>query len=73
MIWQRLPDAALQIYGMNILAENIETDPENYTRFLILSNKHKINHDKGSPMKTSLHCRLDDKPGALYAFTAAYN
>ena len=57
---------AAEIHGMNILAANIETDPENYTRFLILSNKYKTTPVKpGEPMKTSLYCRLEDKPGAL--------
>lgn len=56
---------AAGIYGMKILAENIETDPENYTRFLVLSNNHRLVGYPNNAMKTSLYCRLEDKPGAL--------
>lgn len=33
------PAGAAQIYGMNILAEGIETNKRNFTRFLVLANK----------------------------------
>lgn len=33
------PAGAAQIYGMNILAQGIETNKRNFTRFLILANK----------------------------------
>ena len=33
------PSGAAKLYGMNILAEGIETNKRNFTRFLILSNR----------------------------------
>ncbi|MFC1909747.1 prephenate dehydratase [Chloroflexota bacterium] len=54
---------AAEIYGMKILAKEIEDNPNNYTRFFILS-KHlspPTGHDK-----TSLVFAVKHKPGALY-------
>ena len=51
-------------YGLDILAENIETNKMNYTRFLILSeNGEKIPLEKIS--KASIHFSLAHKIGSL--------
>ena len=51
-------------YGLNILAESIETNKMNYTRFLILSeNGVKINENEIS--KASIHFALAHKIGSL--------
>ncbi len=53
---------AAEKYSLNILAENIEDNPENFTRFWIIgSNKHEFIN----PEKTSLLVSVMDKPGAL--------
>ena len=51
-----------QIYGLNVLAEHIEDNPNNVTRFLILSRKPAAptGNDKTSVMFT-----CDDRPGSL--------
>jgi len=56
--------AAAKIYGLNILAESIETSKINYTRFFILQNgKHP--NPQGIFNKASIYFRVADKPGCL--------
>jgi len=54
---------AAAIYGLHILHANIEDDPANTTRFLVLSK-----HDAGpsGKDKTSLACSAQNKPGAVH-------
>ncbi|MDY6893590.1 MAG: prephenate dehydratase [Chloroflexota bacterium] len=52
-----------EIYHMQILAENIQTIPNNYTRFFIIS-KEKANYAEKN--KTSLVFAIKNIPGALY-------
>jgi prephenate dehydratase len=60
---------AAQIYGLEILAEGIETNPNNYTRFFVLSKK-KAEHSPKS--KTSLVFSTKNLPGALYSCLGAF-
>ena len=56
-------EAAAELYGLNVLAANIEDDPKNSTRFLVISE-----HDAGPSGrdKTSLVCSATNKPGAMH-------
>jgi prephenate dehydratase len=54
---------AAQIYGLEILADGIETNPNNYTRFFIISRKKA---EPSSKSKTSLVFGTKNLPGALY-------
>ncbi len=56
--------AAAEHYGLKILANSIETDHHNYTRFAILSRRTIWNDDAN---KLSLVLTTNHKPGALYA------
>ena len=52
-----------QIYGMQILAEDIQTIPNNYTKFFVVS-KEQAKHAPAN--KTSLVFATENSPGALY-------
>lgn len=54
---------AAEIHGMSILRENVEDDPQNYTRFLILSREPVL--PKGAA-KTSIVFAARNVPGALF-------
>jgi prephenate dehydratase len=60
---------AAEIYGGVILREHLEDDPENYTRFLLLSPEcTSAKHAD----KLSLVFELDHRPGALYRALAPF-
>src|SRR5690606_8528053 len=52
-------EAAAALYGLNVLAANIEDDPQNTTRFLVIAH-----HDAGVSAhdKTSLVCSARNRP-----------
>jgi arogenate/prephenate dehydratase len=54
---------AAEIYGMTILQESLEDDPQNFTRFLIL-NRGAI--APAAPAKTSVVFASKNVPGALF-------
>jgi chorismate mutase/prephenate dehydratase len=56
---------AAEIYGMKILAKKIEDNPNNFTRFFILSNQDSppTGNDK-----TSIVFAVRHRPGSLYEF-----
>jgi len=57
-------EAAVELYGLNVLAANIEDDPKNTTRFLVIGR-----HDAGPSGrdKTSLVCSAVNRPGAMHS------
>ncbi len=54
---------AAEIYGMKIIAQGIEDNPNNFTRFFILS---KEDSPPSGNDKTSIVFSAKDRPGALY-------
>lgn len=58
------PLHAAEIYGLEVLAEGIETYKQNYTRFLVVGNEEKGNK-KGN--KVSICFSTGHKPGSLAA------
>jgi prephenate dehydratase len=55
---------AAALYGMEVLAPSIETDSQNYTRFVALSKTARLTEEMMT--KTSLIVRTTHTPGALY-------
>jgi len=54
---------AAEIYGMQVLEEGIETNPRNYTRFVIIGTDPI---EKGLRKKSSLIYSAGNQPGALF-------
>jgi len=58
-------DLSATLYGMHILKPNIETDPNNYTRFLLLSNDPLPESDATLTRKTTVYFGVQHRPGGL--------
>lgn len=58
---------AAELFGLNVLAENIEDDPKNTTRFLVLG-KHDV--APSGQDKTSLVMATKNAPGAVVSLLA---
>lgn len=62
-------DIAAEIYGLEKLAANIEDNPHNTTRFLIVGNNAVTASGED---KTSIIVSMRNKPGALYELLAPF-
>lgn len=70
---------AAEFYGLRVLAENIEDNPHNFTKFLVLQRKETVDGPPpfalrpvaGRPPKTALVFATQNVPGALYAALGA--
>ena len=56
------PEAA-EIYGLTVLEEGVETNPRNYTRFVVIAREHQARTER---RKSSLVYQVPDRPGALF-------
>ena len=72
----RAPDVAAigselagQIYGLNVLCANIEDNPDNITRFFVISRQMAM---RSGDDKTSIMFATADKPGALVHVLQAF-
>ena len=57
---------AANIYGLQILAPNIENEKNNTTRFLVMNKNKSMPKDDGSKFITSLVFHVKNIPAALY-------
>ena len=63
-------ETAASLYGMKVLAKNIEDEPDNITRFIVISKKP---FDDKSGNKASLVLMTDHTPGSLYRALGVFN
>lgn len=56
------PEAA-EIHGLEVIEEGIETNPRNYSRFVIIAREPR---EQGPRKKSSLIYQTADRPGALF-------
>jgi 3-deoxy-7-phosphoheptulonate synthase len=56
-------EQADQVYRMTLIKEGIETNPRNFTRFVVISRDDSL---PGPRNKSSLIYSVSDKPGALF-------
>ncbi len=57
---------AAEVYGLDVLAENIEDAAHNTTRFLVISPTAKTPRRTKAPVKTTFVFRVRNVPAALY-------
>lgn len=62
---------AAEVYGLNLLAENVESDKSNYTRFLAVSRGEVFKTDQ-KPDKSSLRFEVSHRPGSLLSILSSF-
>lgn len=60
------PPAAAELYGLDVLRAEVEDDPDNTTRFVVLSRDTALAPYTGEPTMTSLFFSVRNIPSALY-------
>ncbi|MEU2228340.1 prephenate dehydratase [Streptomyces sp. NPDC018347] len=60
------PPAAAALHGLQVLRPGVEDDPDNTTRFVVLSRDAAPAPDMGEPTMTSLFFSVRNIPSALY-------
>lgn len=62
---------AAEVYGLNLLAQNIESDKSNYTRFLAVS-RDELFKENQKPDKSSLRFEVSHRPGSLLSILSSF-
>ena len=59
------PAVAASLYGLEILQDGVESDVQNFTRFLVLKRGTALSADTGEAQKASISLQREDRPGTL--------
>jgi prephenate dehydratase len=59
-------ETAAEIYGAAILKRNLEDNPQNFTRFFLLSKQQRRTQPPGGAWKTSIVFSTANAPGAVF-------
>ena len=60
------PRLSAEVYGLKVLAEDVEDEAHNTTRFIILAREPRWAESGGDPLVTSFVFRVRNLPAALY-------
>ena len=60
------PPTAARLYGLSVLRSGVEDDPDNTTRFIVLSRDSALPAEVAAPTMTSLFFSVRNIPSALY-------
>ena len=60
---------AAETYGLSVLEENIETNPRNYTRFVVIGN---ASLERRAAAKSAMICSTRNEPGALFGILQVF-
>jgi len=63
---------AAEVYGLEILARNIESDKKNYTRFLVVS-RGQVFRENQQADKSSLRFEITHQPGSLLSVLSSFS
>lgn len=62
---------AANVYGLELLEKGIESDKQNYTRFLVISRGERFGENR-KPDKSSVRFEISHRPGSLLSILSSF-
>jgi len=57
---------AVELFGLHVLEHDVGDHPEAFTRFFAIATHLRLDHDEGTPYRTSFSFVTDHTPGSLH-------